>query len=152
MGKDRQVYIFAGPDDGPGGLIKFDPDTHQYEKVQVDFWPHLVKKTGCTYVPKLNRIYIFGGEISLNGEPRQHRDEIWYIDLNMDKGEPSTTTINPTQSPGSPEGGTFVILFSVGAAVVGILVQLVCVLAFLGRRVISHLLIRNLRKLVNFSL
>jgi hypothetical protein len=72
---DGQIYVV-----GTGSLMLFDPAALQAIIVLVDNYPLNLQDTAAVYVPKLNRIYIFGGWGCFE-DPGKQRDWIGYIDL-----------------------------------------------------------------------
>lgn len=97
------IYIIPafGSNKGEGyaGILKFEPIHHSISFLPVENWPvkdgerYFDVPPQSVFIPKLNRIYGFGG-LSRNmedGDVRTH-DEIFYIDLSPEL----PTTLSPT--------------------------------------------------------
>jgi len=95
-------YVYVVGD--RGRLIKFDPKSERVESVAVDGWRRPLTYSACVHVPKQSRIYLIGGYGSFRqGEVKERRDEISYIDLgypdavgvNLDTGVGAKLQSNP---------------------------------------------------------
>jgi len=73
-----QIYI-AGHEQ----LIRFNPASEQVEELQVAGWPNYLLAAASVYVPKLDRIYFFGGYGRFTTEFPVNRVEISYLDLSF---------------------------------------------------------------------
>lgn len=93
-------YVIGGfnPGNGSHGIYQFNPDSWTNKLIPVaglewDNGRYLREAPGSVYVPRLNRIYCFGGEYSQRNWGRR---EIFVIDLNP---------LNPTPPKTSSDGG-----------------------------------------------
>jgi len=72
-------------------VVRFNPATNQVTSFQVEGLPDKLYATAAVYVERLTRIYIFGGY----GDGA-YRQDIWYIDLDMNDIPTTTTSVSTT--------------------------------------------------------
>jgi len=91
-GKD--IILVGNDNAGTTGfyMLNLATKAYSYNFKKVTSLPENLDESSAIYVPKLKRVYLFGGMAGGEGEDGQYQDSIWFVDI-KDSGSGSKTEL-----------------------------------------------------------
>jgi len=92
-GKD--VLLVGNDDSGKTGFyfLNLATKAYDYSFKKVSSLPENLDESSAVYIPKLKRVYLFGGKAGAEGEAGQYQDSIWFVDIKKEAGADSKSEL-----------------------------------------------------------